>query len=127
MERLPVRCIPNESLARKQKLFAVRAVHTVIYILMAISVVYILVSAIAGRSGPALFVALGLVTIEIVVFVASGMRCPLTALARKLGAQKGYAFDTFLPEMVAKHTFWFFGALLAIGLGLWLLRLLRLL
>ena len=114
-------------ISNARKLFFVRGVHTVIYVLMAVSIVYILVSAIAGRGGPALYVALGLVATEIVVFAASGMRCPLTGLARKFGAPKGYAFDTFLPEMVAKNTFLVFGGLLAIGLGLWLLRLLRLL
>ena len=53
------------------------------------------------------------------------MRCPLTGLAKKFGAPNGYAFDTFLPEVVARNTFWFFGGLLGLGLGLWLLRLLH--
>ena len=108
-----------------RKLFLVRTVHTAIYVIMAASIVFILVSAIAGSSGPVLYLALGLVAIEVGVFAASGMRCPLTGLAKKFGAPNGYAFDTFLPEVVAKNTFWFFGGLLGLGLGLWLLRLLH--
>ena len=69
-----------------------------------------------------LYLALGRAAIEVVVFAASGMRCPLTGIAKKFGAPNGYAFDTFLPEMVARNTFWFFGGLLGLGLGLWLLR-----
>jgi hypothetical protein len=110
-----------------QRLSLVRTVHTIIYVVLAVSIVYILVAAIAGLSSPPLFVALGLTAVEIVVFVSSGMKCPLTALARKYGAPKGYAFDTWLPEVIARYTFWIFGLLLAVGLGLLVLRLVRLL
>lgn len=99
-----------------QILLLIRTAHTIIYCIMAASVVGILLSALVGYVGPWLIVALILVGIESVVFVASGLRCPLTDLARRYGAEKGYAFDTFLPEALAKHTFRFFGALLVLGL-----------
>lgn len=99
-----------------QILFLIRMAHTIIYGVMAASVVGILLSAIFDYAGPWLIVALILVGIECIVFVASGMRCPLTGLARRYGAEKGYAFDTFVPEAIAKYTFRFFGALLVLGL-----------
>jgi hypothetical protein len=105
-----------------QKLFLVRTVHTVIYLVMASSVLLVLYSGIAGYDGMLLFVALGLVGLESVVFIGNGMRCPLTALAKKYGAEKGYAFDTFLPESFTRHTFRFFATLLVIGLVLLALR-----
>ena len=91
---------------------------------MAASVVGILLSAIVGYRGPWLTAALIFVGIEVVVFVASGMRCPLSDLARSYGAEKGYVFDTFLPESLAQYTFRFFGVLLALGLVGQALRLL---
>ncbi|MEZ4657083.1 MAG: hypothetical protein R2911_05890 [Caldilineaceae bacterium] len=39
----------------------------------------------------------------------------------RYGAEKGYAFDTFLPERPC-YTFNFFGTVILIGLGLLLLR-----
>ncbi|MGO8949407.1 MAG: hypothetical protein ACLQUY_17510 [Ktedonobacterales bacterium] len=103
-------------MTRAQILFLIRTVHTIIYSIMAVSVVGILLSAIFGYVGPWLIVALIFVGMEVVVFVASGMRCPLTDLAKKYGAENGYVFDTFLPESLAKYTFRFFGLLLVFGL-----------
>lgn len=108
-----------------QILFLIRAVHTTIYIILAIAVVFLLVSAIFGYFGPLLLIALIVTGIEVIIFVASGMRCPLTGLAKKYGAEKGYVFDTFLPESITRYTFRFFGLLLVIGLLLLALRSIR--
>jgi len=48
-------------------------------------------------------------------------------LAQKYGAEKGWAFDTFLPERATRYTFRVFGTLLAIGVVLLVLRALDLL
>ena len=106
-------------------LFLIRTFHTTIYLILAVSVVFLLVAALLGYFGPLLLVALLLISIEVIVFVASGMKCPLTDLAKKYGAEKGYAFDTFLPEALTKYTFRFFGLLLVIGLILLALRMIR--
>ena len=104
-------------------LFLIRTIHTAIYIIVAASVVFLLVSALFGYIGPLLLVALLCIATEIIVFVASGMKCPLTDLAKKYGAEKGYVFDSFLPESFTKHTFRFFCLLLGIGLILLALRI----
>ena len=95
-------------------LLAVRVVHTAIYVVMAVSTFVVLYAGISGAQGPWLFVALGLLGIESVVFAGSGMRCPLTGLAAKYGAKSGH--DTVLPERITRHTFRFFGAVMAAGL-----------
>ena len=88
-------------------LFLIRTFHTIIYIIVAVSVIFLLVSALLGYYGPLLIVALVCIGIEVIVFVASRMKCPLTDLAKKYGAEKGYVFDTFLPESITKYTFRF--------------------
>ena len=103
-------------MSQGQILRLIRTVHTIIYLIMATSVVLILLSAIFGSTGPVLIVALILVCTESVVFVGSGMKCPLTGLAKRYGAVKGYVFDTFLPERFTQYTFRFFGTLLILGL-----------
>ena len=107
------------------KLFLMRTFHTIIYIIVAVSVIFLLVSALLGNFGPLLIVALVCIGIEVIVFVASGMKCPLTDLAKKYGAEKGYVFDTFLPESLTKYTFRFLGLLLVIGLILLAFRMIR--
>jgi hypothetical protein len=110
------------TMSNAHKLLLIRTVHTAIYLILAISVVFLLVAAFLGYFGPMLLVALILIGLEVIVFVTSGMKCPLTDLAKKYGAEKGYVFDMFLPEALAKYTFRFFGVLLIIGLILLTLR-----
>ena len=105
-----------------QRLTTVRALHTVIYLVMAASTLAVLVAGITGIRGTWLRASLALVTVEVVVFVGNGMRCPLTALALRYGAERGTAFDTLLPERITRYTFHFFGTLLVIGLVLLLTR-----
>jgi len=107
----------------KTKLALVRGVHTIIYIILAASVFLILYSGIVGYKGYYLYISLVLVTIEAVVFFAFGMKCPLTSLAKKYGAEKGYVFDTFLPEKMTRYTFRFFGTVLVIGIILLIIRI----
>lgn len=109
-------------MADAQILAFVRFVHTAIYIVMAIACFVLLYAGISGHSGVWLWVALILVGTETVVFFGNGMKCPLTALAVRYGAEKGYAFDTFLPERVTRYTFRFFGTVMVLGLLLLLLR-----
>ena len=79
-------------------------------------------AGVTGTQGAWLWIALALLGVEVVVFVGNGMRCPLTALAVRYGAETGYVFDTFLPERATRYTFNFFGTLMVIGVGLLVLR-----
>lgn len=112
----------NEISPDQNKLLAIRVIHTLVYVFMAASIVFIVISGITGGGGSYLIISFGLVAIEVIVFAASGMMCPLTDLARKYGAPKGYAFDTLLPEIIAKNTFRVFGTLLVLGLVLHVVR-----
>jgi hypothetical protein len=110
-----------------QRLALIRGVHTVIYLVMAASTFAVLYAGATGARGSWLWVALGLLGVEVVVFVGNGMACPLTALAVSCGAETGHAFDTFLPERVTRHTFRFFGTLMTVGVLLLVARWLSLL
>ncbi len=105
-----------------QLLTFIRAVHTAIYLVMALSTFVLVYAGITGTQGPWLWIALGLLGVESVIYLGNGMRCPLTALAVHHGAEKGYVFDTFLPERATRYTFNFFGTVMVIGLVLLLLR-----
>jgi len=110
-----------------QRLAAIRAVHTAIYLVNAVAILMIDYAGVTGRSGPWLTVALVLAAFEVVVFVGSGMKCPLTAVAVRYGADHGAIFDTFLPERLTRNTLRIFGPLLGLGVVLLAARWLGLL
>lgn len=110
---------PTDSRGR---LALVRTVHTLIYLVMAVCTFVLLYAGLTGRQGAWLWISMGLLAIEVVVFVGNGLKCPLTALAVQYGAEKGYAFDTFLPERVTRYTFQFFTTVMVLGLVLLALR-----
>jgi hypothetical protein len=97
-------------------------VHTAIYLVMVGAIGILLYSGATGHQGVWLWISIGLIALEGVIFFGNGMRCPLTGLAVRFGAEKGYAFDTFLPEKFTRYTFRFFGTLAVIGLLLMILR-----
>ena len=101
-----------------QRLTLVRAVHTVIYVVMASAALVVLAAGITGARGPWLWVALGLTAIESAVFAACGFKCPLTAVAVKYGATKDGAYDTFFPERCTRYTFRVFGPVILVGVVL---------
>lgn len=101
-----------------QRLAMVRAVHTAIYLLMASCVLAMLYAGFVGAHGAWVWTATGLVVVESLVFVGSGMKCPLTAVAVRYGAGKGGLFDTFLPERITRHTMRVFGPLVLFAFGM---------
>jgi len=109
-------------LLRARPLAAVRALHTAIYVVMAGATLFLIYAALAGVRGEALWVALGLLAVESVVFVGNGLKCPLTAVAIRHGAGVGRLFDTFLPERLTRHTFQVFAPLILFGAALLGLR-----
>jgi hypothetical protein len=102
-------------LLQARPLAAVRTVHTAIYLVMVASTFVVVYSAVSGARGAGLWVSLGLLTVESVVFVGNGLKCPLSAIAVRYGAGKGWLFDTFLPERITRHTFQVFAPLILLG------------
>jgi len=105
----------------RQRLTLVRALHSAIYVIMATAVLLVLYAGLTGAQGPWLWLALGLVGIEVVVFVGSGMKCPLTAVVSRLSKTRTVS-DTFFPEEMTRHTLAVFGPLIVIGVSLLALR-----
>jgi hypothetical protein len=105
-------------LLQARPLAAVRTVHTAIYLVMASATFFVIYAAVAGARGEWLWVSLGLLTVECVVFVGNGLKCPLSAVAVRYGAGDGLMFDTFLPERITRHTFLIFAPLILIGVVL---------
>lgn len=104
------------------RLTAVRVLHTVIYLIMAVSALLVLYAGVTGASGPWLWLAVGLVITESLVFIGGGMKCPLTAVAVRYGARRDGAYDTLFPDRITRHTATLFGPIMVAGLILILAR-----
>jgi hypothetical protein len=102
----------------KQKLWWVRAAHTVIWFVFAASILAIPVTTFLGR----LYLALGLTLfamIEVVALVTNHMRCPLRDVAGRYTEDRSDGFDIFLPGWLAGHTKQIFTPILIVSV-LWL-------
>jgi hypothetical protein len=108
-------------MASPERLFLIRLLHTVIYVIMAASALLVLFAGLTGAKGPWLPPALVLVLIESVVFIGFGLKCPLTAVVAR-HADGALVSDTLMPERLTRHTFKVFGPILAVGLALLTLR-----
>ncbi len=106
----------------EQRLGLVRGLHTAVYLVMAASVFVLLYAGISGASGPWLWWALALISVEIVVFVGSGMKCPMTALVTRYDRAGNGVSDTFLPKRITRHTLRVFGPLIVIAFILLAMR-----
>jgi hypothetical protein len=105
--------------------FQIKLVHTLIFWMLSLCVLYVLYSGVADRIDSWTWVAVGLLLLESVVLVASRWPCPLTLLAERLGAARGSVADIFLPRWFADRIFPICGTLFGVGLALVVLRLLR--
>ena len=108
----------------KITIFQIKLVHTLIFWVLSLCVVYALFSAVAGRITVWTWVAVGSLLAESVVLVASGWTCPLTILAERLGARRGSVTDIFLPKWFADRIFPICGTLYVLALLIIALRLL---
>ena len=102
---------------------AVRILHTAIYGVMVASIFYILYVGISGQFIPdVLYVALGLVTMECVVFVGNGWKCPLTTVAVSVAGREGKDYAPMIPEKLGRYTATLFGSIFVLGLIMLLAR-----
>jgi hypothetical protein len=82
-------------------LMTVRTVHTVVWFSIEACMGYLLVAGFARRTDRWAAAAGAVVAGESLVFVANGFRCPLTAVAESLGAERGSVTDIYLPGWFA--------------------------
>jgi hypothetical protein len=105
-------------------IFQIKLVHTAIFWVLSLCIVYALFCGVANRVSLWTWIALGLLLVESVVFAASGWRCPLTTLAEREGAQQGSVADIFLPKWFADRLPPICGTLYGMAVVLCLLRVL---
>jgi hypothetical protein len=104
-------------------IFHVKLVHTLIFAVLSACVIYIVISGSINRITLWTWVAIVAIVIEGLVLAVSGGRCPLTAVAERLGASDGSVADIFLPRWFADRIFPICGTLYLIGCVIVAIRL----
>ena len=105
-----------------EKLFAIKLVHTLIWLFFVIVIFYILYSGITDRITSLTWIAIGLVIVEGIVLLLCNMFCPLTIVARRYSNSKKDNFDIFLPNWLARHNKLIFTSIYLIGVLIVLIR-----
>jgi hypothetical protein len=105
------------------KLQAIKVIHTVVWGFFASAIFLIPIAAWLKAWGATLLL-IGVVGIECLVVVLSGMRCPLTPLAARYTEDRADNFDIYLPLWLARYNKEIFGTLFLAGLVFSLMRFL---
>jgi hypothetical protein len=103
----------------------IKFVHTLIFWVLSLCVLYSLLSGISGNITSWTWIAVGLVLIESVILMVSGWTCPLTLLAERLGTEGGSVADIFLPKWFADRIFPICGTTFGVAIVLLVLQVLR--
>lgn len=98
------------------KLFSVKLIHTVIWVLMVTAIVYVLYCGLADATSGYSGIAIGLVVAEELVLLVFSGRCPLTILARNYSGSDRDNFDIFLPNWLARYNKVIFSTVYVVGL-----------
>ncbi len=102
------------------RLRLIKAIHTLVWAIFAVSICLIPVVAKEGRFVAA-WALIGFVFVEVLVLVANRMRCPLTDVAGRYTPDRQANFDIYLPLWLARHNKALFGTLYVVGIAYTLL------
>jgi len=92
-----------------KSIFYIKFIHSLLFFLIAISTVYVFVSALLNHINWVTWLAFGIAIIELLALAFNEWRCPLTDLAEQKGAEVGSVADLFLPKFLSDHLFTIFG------------------
>lgn len=103
-------------------LLLIKLLHTLIWLVLGTTVLYVLYSGITGRITIYSWWAVAAIIIEGLVLLLFKGSCPLTVMARKYSTSSKYNFDIFLPEWLAQYNKQIFTTLFVIGVVLMVMR-----
>ena len=102
----------------------IKIIHSAIWLIMVLSIFYILYAGIANKIDIYLWFASGIMLFELLVLAINKGSCPLTLVAKDIKKTKyENGDDIFLPKWVAINNKAIFGTLLLIGFLLIIYRL----
>src|SRR5688500_18990479 len=93
----------------------IRLLHTLVWVFFAGCILAMLCFAVAADYRTA-FVLAAVVSIEVLILLLNGMRCPLTGWAANYTTDRHSNFDIYLPNWLARYNKLIFGTLYFAGI-----------
>ena len=109
-------------MSNNKKLFMIKLIHTTIWSVMAIAILYILYAGVFDKINPLVWYCIGLIFFEGMILLICKWKCPLTIIGYRYTDNHSIGFDIFLPTWLAKHNKTIFTVLFLAGLTLVLWR-----
>jgi hypothetical protein len=109
---------------KAKKLFAIKLLHSLIWLFFVAVIFYVVYSGIADRITTYTWLGIGLIIVEGLVLLLFKMSCPLTLIARKYSDSQKDNFDIFLPNWLARYNKLIFTSIFSAGLLLVIWRIL---
>lgn len=107
---------------KENKLFAIKLIHTFIWVIFVTVIFYVVYSGVTDRLTTYTWIGIGLVIGEGLVLQLFKMSCPLTVMARNYSNSQKDNFDIFLPNWLARYNKLIFTTIFMLGLILVLYR-----
>lgn len=107
---------------KESKLFAIKLIHTFIWVIFVAVIFYVVYSGVTDRLTTYTWIGIGLVIGEGLVLLLFKMSCPLTVMARNYSNSQKDNFDIFLPNWLARYNKLIFTTIFMLGLILVLYR-----
>jgi hypothetical protein len=96
------------------KLTLIKSLHTLVWLVMTAATVWIFRSILRQQFDVRFKIALGLISVEVLVLLVNRFTCPLTPLARSYSDSQAPNFDIYLPAFLARHNKTIFSGLFAL-------------
>ncbi len=93
----------------------IKFLHTIIWAFLASMIFYILYAGISGNITKWVWIAIGIVVLEIFALLLNGWVCPLTPIAAKYTHERQDNFDIYLPLWLARNNKIIFSILFIAG------------
>lgn len=83
-------------------IYWVKILHTLIFFLASVCIMYIVYCGITGKINRYLWIAIGIIFAIGIIHAANGFECPLATLVHRLAGRRDVA-DIFLPDWFARN------------------------
>ena len=103
----------------------IRLIHTAIFVIMSGVLAIFLYEVTVDRISAFSWIALALFSVEGIILMIFGWRCPLIVYAEALGSSHGQVTDIFLPSWLADRIFHIYGGLFAFAAIILMIRIIR--
>jgi len=102
----------------------IKALHTLVFVVMFGAILFLLYSGIVNAITRWTTIAFILISIEVIIYISNGFKCPLNILAARLSPPGKPVSDIYLPAWLSRQVINISTPLLAIACLLLLVRLL---